>query len=200
MNQTVDEVRRTADDWGRNFAPADLVQNEKNAKLLADYCLVQFGAVTAGGLTQAYNALRAKLDLVPASPAPKVKTTDELAAEEIARQQRDYMDSIRPQESFEAKVARDKQKRLAAEATKAQADAKGQLELAIAGYQAYRINGSGIDYVTTEMVQKDLRTVKYGSDAIRTLAAVRQIILELPDHPKLGDVARVVESVNARCK
>jgi hypothetical protein len=200
MIQTIDEVRRTADDWGRNLAPADMVQNTRNAQLLVDYCLTQFGTVTAGGLTKAYNALRATLDLVPAPPAPKAKTANELAAEEIAKQHRDYMDSIRPQESFEAKVARDKQKRLAAEATKAQEDAKGQLAVAISGYQCYRVNGAGIDYAATETVQRELRTVKFGNDAIRTLAVVRQIIQELPDHPKIGDVARVVESLNARLK
>ncbi len=48
------------------------------------------------------------------------------------------------------------------------------------------------------MVQNELRTVKVGNDFVRTLAVVRQIITELPDHPKMGDVARVVESLNAR--
>jgi hypothetical protein len=31
MIQTVDEVRRIAADWGNNLAPADMVQNVKNA-------------------------------------------------------------------------------------------------------------------------------------------------------------------------
>jgi hypothetical protein len=202
MIQTIDEVRRMADDWGRNFAPADMLQNEKNAQLLVDYCLAQFGVVTVGGLTHAYNALRAKLDLVPAPPAPKVKTADELAAEENMGMHRDYLRSVAPQESFEAKVARDKQKRLAAEAVKAQTDAKGELAVAIAGYQCYRLNGAGIDYTATEIMQTELRGVRFGNgkDFVRTLAVVRQIIQELPDHPKMGDVARVVESLNARLK
>src|SRR5260370_42247904 len=79
----------------------------------------------------------------------------------------------------------------------------GQLAVAISGYQCYRINGGGIDYSATEMVQKELSTVvsrlpNGQRDYVRNLVVVRQIIQELPDHPKMGDVARVVESLNAR--
>jgi hypothetical protein len=200
MIQTIDEVRRIADDWGRNLAPADIVQNGKNAQMLVDYCLAQFGVVTAGGLTKAYNALRDKLDLVPAPPAPKVKTAEELAQEEILRQNRDYLDSLKPQPDFSAKMREVQRKKDEEKATKAQADAKGQLAVAISGYQCYRSNGGGIDYTATEMVQKELRGVRVGNDFVRTLAVVRQIIQELPDHPQMHDVARVVESLNARSR
>ena len=128
------------------------------------------------------------------TPKPKLKSANELAAEENAKMHRDFMKSIAPQPSFEEKVQADKKKRLAAEAAKAQTDAKGRIALAISGYQCYRENGSGVDYTATEMVQNELRTVKFGNDMVRTLAVVQQIIQELPDHPKMGDVARVVES------
>jgi hypothetical protein len=202
--QSQEDILRTADDWFRNFCPSNLVKDglsgTKNAELIMGRCLQKHGVLTISGMTEAAHELgpEGKLVLIPEPPAPKVKTADELAAAEIAKQHRDYMDSIRPQESFDAKVARDKQKRQAAEAAKAQTDAKDALAVAISGYQCYRLNGAGIDYVATETVQRELRTVKCGNDAIRTLAVVRQIIQELPDHPKMGDVARVVGSLNAR--
>jgi hypothetical protein len=203
MSQTNEEVLRIVDDWGRNLCPADMVQNERNGKLLLDYCWTQFGVVTAGGLTHAYNAVRDKLELVPAPPAPKVKTAEELAQEEILRQNRDYLDSIKPQPDFSAKMREVQRKKDEEKATKAQADAKGQLAVAISGYQCYRISGSGVDYTGTELMQKELSTVvsrlpNGQRDYVRNLAAVRQIISELPDHPQVADVARTLESINAR--
>ena len=197
--QQHEEVRRTVADWAEHFAPEDLLHTQRNAELLTDYCINILGVVTAGSLSQAYNALRDKLDLVPPPPAVKPKTAEQLAQEEILRQHADYMRSIAPQESFEAKVARDKQKRQAAEAKKKRADAKGQLEVAISGYQCYRTNGSGVDYTATQMVQHQLRSIRFG-DAISTLAAVKAVILEIDDHPTLDSVARAIECVNARLK
>jgi hypothetical protein len=129
-----------------------------------------------------------------------VKTSDEIAAEKNAKMHADYMKTIAPQESFDEKVARDKQKRLVEERAKAQSTAKGDIELAISGYECYRENGFGVDYATTDAMRRELRTVKFGNDMVRTLAVVRQIIQELPDHPKMGDVTRVAERLNARLK
>lgn len=202
--QSNDEVIRVADEFFRNCCPQNLVkdgpQGSTNAQLIAERCFRKHGILTISNMTEAAYELgtEGQLALIPEPPAPKVKTADELAAEEIAKQHRDYMDSIRPQESFEAKIARDKQKRQAAEAARAQEDARGHLAVAISGYQCYRLNGAGIDYTATEIVQRELRSVKAGNDPVRTLAVVRQIIQELPDHPKMGDVARVVGSLNAR--
>jgi hypothetical protein len=50
--------------------------------------------ITAGGLTHAYNALRAKLDLVP---QPKELTQVEIAAKLEAKMRRDFANSIAPQ-------------------------------------------------------------------------------------------------------
>jgi hypothetical protein len=96
-----EEVRRTVADWAAHFAPEDLLHTQRNAELLTDYCINILGVVTAGSLSQAYNALRDKLDLVPPPPAVKPKTAEQLAQEEILRQHADYMRSIAPQQSFE---------------------------------------------------------------------------------------------------
>jgi len=200
--QTIEEVRRIAADWVANQKPADLMSTDKNAVMLVDYCINNFGVVIASNLTKAYQALRDKLDLFPPEPvaaAVTPKTDDELAAEEIARQHRDYMESIKPQPSFDERVAQEKAKRLAADAKKEQEDAKAMLVVVIAGYQCYR-GPNRIDYGTTDMVQKELRGVRAGNDSVRTLAVVRQIIQELNDHPKTGDVAEIVKSINERAR
>jgi hypothetical protein len=200
--QTIEEVKRIAADWAANQKPADLMPTEKNAVMLVNYCIDNFGVVIASNLTKAYNALRDKLDLVPpAAPAVAAipKTADELAQEEIARQHRDYMDSIKPQPSFDERVAADKAKRQKADAKKEQEDAKGMLAVVIAGYQCYR-GPNQIDYSTTEMVQKELRGVRAGGDFVRLLTVVRQIIQQLPDHPKPGDVAEIVKGLNERSR
>jgi hypothetical protein len=67
MLQSNDEVLRLFDEWGRNFAPANLVQNEKNAGLLAEYVLEKYGLVSISYLNEAAKALSAagKLALIP---------------------------------------------------------------------------------------------------------------------------------------
>jgi hypothetical protein len=194
---TPTEINLVFRDWLDNFAPAGFIESEHNVTLLADYIRDhRQGIVTTTTLNQTAETLRDQLEF---APPPKVKTAAEIAEEGNAKMRADYMKSIAPQESFDDKVARDKQTRLAVEAAKAQADAKGLIALAISGYQCYKTNGSGVDYPSSEMVQRELGTVKFG-DYVHTLAAVQQIIQELPDHPKLGDVARVAQRLNARAK
>jgi hypothetical protein len=194
LQQTNVEIYRIAKDWAELYAPANLIRDAKTASLLVEWVIANEGIVSFTGFNHAVDALASQV----LTPEPQAKTADELAAIENAKMHRDFMDSIAPQESFDAKVARDKQTRLTAEAAKAQSDAKSQTELAISGYQCYRVNGAGVDYTTTEMVQRELRTVKVGDDAVRTLAVVKQIIQELPDHPAIGDVAKVVQRLNSQ--
>jgi hypothetical protein len=199
MHQSSEDVVRVFDEFIRGFKSPDLILDSQsaeakyNANLLLEYVVKKHGWVSITSLQEADQALGVKLYR---TPPPKVKTQDQLAAEENARMARDFMASIAPQPSFDAKVAADEAQHQAAEAVKAQEDAKGHLAVAIAGYQCYRMNGAGVDYTATEMVQKELRGVRVGKDFVRTLAVVRQIIQELPDHPKMGDVARVVERLN----
>src|SRR5208282_2324099 len=191
LQQSDAEIFRIAKDWEELYAPANLIRDDKTATLLLEWVIANEGIVSFSGFNHAVAALPQVL-----IPEPKAKTSEELAAEENAKMHRDFMESIKPQESFDEKVTRDKQARLTAQAAKAQSDAKGQIELAISGYQCYRTNGGGVDYTSTEMMQRELRTVKVGSDFVRTLAVIKRIIQELPDHPNMGDVARVVERLN----
>jgi len=209
--QSNQERLRIAADWANNHCPADLEllgeAGDKNAVALVNYCLEQFGVILASNLTLAYNALKAagKLELKPEVSAPKPPTAEELAAKEIAKQDADYRESIKPQPDFSERMREVQAKKDKENAKKAQKDAEGQLEVAISGYQCYRVNGGGIDYPGTEMVQKELNTiVARGAngkrDFVRNLAVVRQVISELPDHPQSGDVAKVVESLNVRLR
>ena len=199
--QTQDEVLRLFDEWGMHYAPSNVIQNEKNAKLLADYVFKTYGLMSITYLSLAVSALASQLDLVP---EPKQLTPEEKAAifqkREFARIQKEQLENSKP---FSERVKAENAKRLAEEETKRQADAKGALAIAISGYQCYKTNGSGVDYTTTELMQKELSAVVSRSpngqrDYVRNLVAVRQIIQELPDHPKMGDVARTLEQINAR--
>jgi hypothetical protein len=189
LQQSDAEIFRIAKDWEELYAPANLIRDAKTAGLLVAWVIANEGIVSFTGFNHAVDALASEV-------LTKPLTADELAAIENAKMQRDFMDSIKPQESFDAKVARDKQARLTAEAAKAQSDAKKQIELVISGYQCYRVNGGRVDYTATETVQRELRTVKVGNDFVRTLEVVQQIIQELPDHPASGDVAKVVQRLN----
>jgi len=197
LQQTQGEILRIFVDWKNLYAPKNLIENDQTASLLVDYVIKHHGGLVS--FTALNAAVTALADQV-LKPEPKPLTLDELAAIENTRMHADYMKSIAPQESFDAKVARDKQKRQAEAASKAQADAKGELARAISGYECYRENGAGVDYTATEMVQRELALVKFGNDMVRTLAVVRRIIQDLPDHPKMGDVARVVEKLNRELK
>jgi hypothetical protein len=207
--QSQEEILRVADDWFRNFCPPNVVKDgsggTKNAELIMGDCLQRHGALTISGMTESVHALAAqgKVAIIPAPTQPKMKTAEELAQEEIVRQNRDYLDSLKPQPDFNEKMREVQRKKDKEKAAKVQKDAEGELAVAISGYQCYRVNGAGIDYSATEMVQKELRDVVSRNangkrDYVRNLAVVRQIITELPDHPKMGDVARGIESLNAR--
>src|SRR5260221_10543989 len=121
--QSPEDVVRVFDEFIRGFASHDLIldaQSEaakQNASLLLEYVVKKYSWVTISYLQEADNALGARLARVP---APKVKTADELAQEEIMKQHADYMKSIAPQPSWEDRVKAEKAKRLAAEAAKAQ--------------------------------------------------------------------------------
>ena len=200
LTQSNDEVIRICDEWARNFCPPNVIPNENNAKLIVEHCFAKHGIVSISGLSQSAQDLGAALDLVPEPPklTPQQKL-EQAAAKEQARQRKDYLDSIRQQESFEDRVRVDEAKKKSEKATKDQADAKNQLELAVAAYQAYGLGR--VDYLATETVQKDLRgvfiTVKGKRDYVRTLEFVKRVLSLLPDHPKMGDVQRVVESLRS---
>lgn len=102
--QSNEEMLRTADEWIRNFRPSNLVPSTKNAELILTECLNKHGIISISGMTEASQAIADDLELYPEAPQPKVKTHDELAAEENLRQFKDLMESRKPQPSFEEKV------------------------------------------------------------------------------------------------
>jgi hypothetical protein len=209
MFQSQEEILRVADEWFRLFCPPNVVKDgaagTKNAELIMGDSLKRHGILSIGSMTESVHALAAqgKIALIPPPPALKVPTAEELAEKENLRQNRDYLESLKPQPDFHERMREVQDKKDKENAAKAQKDAEGELAVAIAGYQCYRVNGSGIDYSSTDMVQRGLRTVVSRDangkrDYARTLSVVRQIIAEIPDHPSSGDVAKVLASLNAR--
>jgi hypothetical protein len=199
--QSDDELIRVMDEWVRFNCPPNVVKNSPNINKIGDHCVAKYGFVSIHGLTEAAHELgAANLELIP---EPKKLTVEEQAKifqeREFKRIEREKLENAVP---FDERIKAETEKKNRENAAKAQLDAKGQLEVAIDGYQCYRKNGSGVDHPTTDLMKAELRGVKVGDgkDFIRTLTAVRQIIHELPDHPEIGDVARVVEKLNARSK
>jgi hypothetical protein len=207
-HQSDEELIRVMDEFVRLYFPPNVVKNERNVTLIGDRCVQKYGLVSISGLTEAAHELgAANLELIP---QPKVLTVQEhakLLAEKAAKAQaRDLAQSKRDQlansESafFERVRNAEKAKAIKEEADK-QISAEKELEVAISGYQAYLAWGKGIDISTTSMVKADLKTIVFRvngkKDFVRTLAAVRKIIQNIPDHPRGGDVVRVMERINA---
>jgi hypothetical protein len=197
--QSNTEVMRIARDWEELYAPENLIRDARTASLLVEWVLAQEGMVSFSGFNHAVIALGSRV-LYPDAPQPKVESADELAAEGNARMDKEYQDSLKPQPSFADRVKMETAKRQAEEAAKAQINAKGRLKTLIDSYECYKTNGAGKDFPSTEMVRQELRGLKCGNDFVRAVAELQQILQELPDHPRQGDVARVVASLNARLK
>src|ERR1700732_3160170 len=90
--QSNEEMLRIADEWIRNFRPSNLVPSTKNAELILAECLNKHGIISISGMTEAAHAIAVQLELTPTPPAPKVKTAEELAAEENTKMYRDYVE------------------------------------------------------------------------------------------------------------
>jgi hypothetical protein len=157
MLQSQEEVLRIADEFLRNFRPSNLVPSAANAEKILSRCLNVKGLVSISYMTESAQELAAagQLELYPEPQQPKPPTAEELAAKEIARQHRDYIESIKPQPSFEDRVKAEKAKRQAVEAEKAQENAKAQLAVEISGYQCYR-GPNQIDYPANRRSEKGL--------------------------------------------
>jgi hypothetical protein len=201
LKQSYAEVVRIAKDWEELYAPANLACDARTATLLLEWVLSNEGIASFSGFNHAVEALGAQ---VLYQDAPQ-KTAEQIAEEGNAKMRADYMKSIAPQESFDARVKVETAKRKAADAAKAQEKAKGELRTTIDSYECYKTNGSGKDYPSTEMIRRELtavisRNADGTRDFVRNLVVVKQIIQELPDHPASGDVARTLASIHARLK
>jgi hypothetical protein len=97
MIQSNDEILRVFDEWGRNFAPSNFVQNEKNAKLLFDHVVKMHGVVSISGLNEAVNALAGQLDLTPLQKKTREQILAEHQADERARHAREVEESKKQQ-------------------------------------------------------------------------------------------------------
>jgi hypothetical protein len=196
--QSTDELIRVMEDWMTNSLPDDLLDTHNNGKQIIDYCLQTFGIVTSSALTRAYNALKISgvLDL---KAAPKSKSKEELAAAENERMALDYLKSIAPQPDFQERVKAENAKKETDKAAAQQVEAKKLFDSAIGGYQCYRLSGNAIDFNMTSQMQQELRAVKVGDgrDWVKNLAAVKNVIQNLLDHPSVGDVTRTAKRLNA---
>lgn len=152
--QSNDEVLRIWDEWSRNFAPAGLVLNEKNAVALCKHLgVVNGGVVSISGLTDAVKAIAGQLDWV------KQKTQKELFIEaqqkEKERNRRDQLENqpkpaeyIPPTKNFSpAEVARRVEK------DKKDESALKQARAVIASYTP--TCSSGVDHGEREAAQKE---------------------------------------------
>jgi len=202
MLQSKEEVLRIFDEWGRNFAPANIILNEKNAKLLAEYVLSKYGLVSISYLTEAANALASQLDRVPEA---KPKTQEEIAAEfqakELKRIERERAENAKPfdhgrkvQESVDAK-----------EAAKRQATAQAQIDHLV---HSYSVNaGPGrIDHAKSDAGRAALRGIKIHRngkyDAVLTLRVLQQAHMsdDVPSIIRAAEKAKqgIVDAVNAK--
>jgi hypothetical protein len=203
--QSIEEVVRIFDEWGRHYAPSNFIQNEKNAELLADYVFKTYGLVSITYLSLAASALASQLDLVP---EPKQLTQEEKAAifqkREFARIQKEQAENSVP---FSERIAKEKAKREADAWVKGQEQARAKLGVAILDYKCFGLNH--VDITGSEMVQRDLKTIRVPAhdgkgidgqnfDYVATLSWVGAVILELPDHPKVGDVQAAVKRVREK--
>ncbi len=198
--QSNDEALRIFDEWSRLFAPPNLILNEKNGLLLADYVLKTYGIFSISYLTEAANALASQLDLVPEPPK---KTQEQLAAEfqarEYARIQREAAENAKPfdhgkkvQESLDAK-----------EAAKLQATAQSQIDHLIHNYSVNASTPGRIDHGKSDSNRAILRNIKIQRggkyDAVLTLRVLQQAhmfdtpkeIVRAAEKAKMGIVAAV---------
>jgi hypothetical protein len=204
--QSNDEMSRVADEWIRLFCPPNLVKDgpagEKNGQLIIAECLRRYGILTISGLTETVHVLGAagRLDLIPAplvAPELTPEQKRELEAQKaIERQRQDYVDSLKPQPDFQAKVdAANRAKEKADAAESADATVR-QIEAVINSYQCYKL--SAVDFSGTDTVKKALRALPIYINRTQYPAAalkrIRNIISTIPDHPVLGSV----EAANER--
>jgi hypothetical protein len=172
MFQSREEIYRVFADWSVNFAPKNLIQNDRNAQLLSNYVLDR-GVVSVGALNDAIAALGNQLDY---TPAPRQKTQAELArdfdAKERARIKREAAENIAKSKEFD---------NLALPAAssielKRQADAQKAVDALVARFSVNGSTPGTFDSRKTEAGRAALRAIKITSngkyDAVLTLKIV----------------------------
>jgi hypothetical protein len=182
MSQGTTEINLVFRDWLDNFAPAGLIESERNVTLLADYIRDhRHGIVTTTTLNQAVVALGSQLEFVREPTA--AEKAAEAAKKAEARMQRDLLDSLKPQPTFEDRVKAEKAQREAEAEAKKQQAAQREINRLIDNY-TINLGPGRIDYARSEYFREQLRGIKVKKngkyDAILTLRKVQEALSNLP--------------------
>jgi hypothetical protein len=179
--QTKEEVIRLFDEYGRGFAPSDLVLNSQNAKAMLDYALGKYGLVSISYLIEAERTLGLQLQREK-QPTPEEQAVEQAKRLE-AKMREDYRKSIAPQPSFEQRVKAEQAKKAAEDAAKQQEQAESAIKSAIDSYECYK-GPNRVDWLRTNQLRADLRNIEVRingkRDAVRTLEKVREAISNMP--------------------
>lgn len=188
--QSKDEIIRIFDEWGRQYAPSNLIQSEKNATLLADYVLKTYGIVSITYLSEAMNALAPQLDWIP---QPKPKTQEELAREFEAREfQRIQKEKADNEKGFEHNQKMAVEARKAQEARRQEA-AQNSIEELIGNYSVNAGPGR-IDHAKSEAGRKTLRGIKVkGKDGKYDSALTLKVLQSAHLHDTPQQIIRAAE-------
>ena len=198
MFQSNEEIFRVFVDWFENVAPKNLIQNDRNGKLLSEY-VVSRGVVSIGTLNDAVTALHNQLQY---TPAPRQKTQEEIAADfqarELKRIEKERLENLKPF-THSTKVAEAK---AAEEEAKHQATAQSQIDYLIHNYSVNAGPGR-IDHGKSDSGRAILRNIKIQRggkyDApltLRVLQAAHMFdtpaeIIRAAEKAKMGIVAAV---------
>lgn len=159
MYQSKEEILRVFDEWGRNFAPSNFIQNEKNAKLLADYVLSKYGLVSISYLNEAVKTLTSQLDWVPQMTAKTLEDqAAKFAAREAKRIEREKLENnSKWLDEARAKADHDKEREKVA---KMQADYKTRLESLIGMFAVNSSIPGRVDYSRTNSLKEKFSKVR----------------------------------------
>jgi hypothetical protein len=176
--QEAEQIRR---EWWAKLSPKDLPYSANNDAALAGYVKAYFGNLTSiTSLNEAVN--HAPLQRISAEEVSRIQREK---AE--ARQRKDYLDSIKPQPSFDEHVKAETAKKFAESEAKAEANAEQDIEMEIMGYESYA-GPNRRDFTKTAYYQDQLRQIsKRGvrgengrRSARKTLAVVREAKSNMP--------------------
>jgi hypothetical protein len=205
--QSSDETTRIAVEFfERGYCPPNIIKDGElgfnNANAILNECMRRHGLLSISGLQESAYSLGAegKLALIPPPPSAPALTPTQIrerqAQEALDRQRRDYIESTKPQPDFMAKVAVANKAKEEADAAKAVDATLNELEAVVNAYQCYGLGS--VDFSGTEMVKKAIRSlpiyVNRRQNPKVALKRVRDIISNIPDHPRNGDL----EAVNQR--
>jgi len=154
--QDVTSTLALFDEYSRGFAPADLLRTDANASTMINYVLDKYRVVTISYLIAAERALGTQLQRTPPVHVP-TKTELAIAAEKKMR--KDYLDSIKPQETLEqSKLGQARLNENAKAAIEKQIkNVNAEIESSINSYFVANPN-RGIDYGKTESGLAALRS------------------------------------------